>query len=258
MLIPRLTPKLLLNYVESSSIFLHTTTRQYIPHKVAGDPLSQAKIFNDNFADELIVININPESTPFDKFLESIKMISESTFMPLSVGGGIDSLIKAKQVFECGVERVLIGRAIFDQPSQIELIASNYGSQSLIGSVDYWGGYDSQGVSLLENKMIVSADRVPEMVKLFENSGVGELLLNDVSRDGTRAGSNIEILGETLGITNLPIIDSCGLGNVSHFVNSLRCGSSAVASGTFFAFTDQSFIQLKNHIINSGIQMRVR
>jgi cyclase len=91
----------------------------------------------------------------------------------------------------------------------------------------------------------------------MEDCGVGELLLNDVSRDGTRKGSNLSVLHEVLGVTKLPIIDSCGFGKTTDFIASLSLGSAAVAVGTYFAFVDQSFLQLRGQLSNHGIRVRM-
>ena len=81
-------------------------------------------------------------------------------------------------------------------------------------------------------------------------------MINDAMRDGMCAGSNIMALKMALKNTSLPVIDSCGFGSIDHFIESFKQGSSAVAVGTYFAFLDQSFLQLKGQIANKGIRVR--
>ena len=99
---------------------------------------------------------------------------------------------------------------------------------------------------------------LPARLKLMEQMGVGEVMINDASRDGIREGSNLVALKTALSSTSLPIIDSCGFGKTQHFVDSFEAGSSAVAIGTYFAFIDQSFMQLRSQLANHGIRVRIK
>jgi cyclase len=92
----------------------------------------------------------------------------------------------------------------------------------------------------------------------MEELGVGEIMINDASRDGRRGGSNLDLLVAAISITKLPVIDSCGFGKTSHFIDSFLSGSSAVAVGTYFAYVDQSILQLRNQLSNYGIRVRTK
>jgi cyclase len=103
---------------------------------------------------------------------------------------------------------------------------------------------------------IIGANELIQAIKTAGEIGAGEIALNDVGRDGTMSGTNISRLREVRNQTNLPIIQSCGIGKTAHFVEAFENGADAVAVGTFFAFVDQNFIQIRSHIRNSGIDIR--
>jgi imidazole glycerol phosphate synthase subunit HisF len=110
----------------------------------------------------------------------------------------------------------------------------------------------------LERRGVIEIKDLPRRIIEMQEFGVGEIMINDASRDGTRMGSNLEALIMTLENTTLPVIDSCGFGKTKHIVESFEAGSSAVAIGTYFAFVDQSFMQLRNQLANHGIRVRLK
>lgn len=254
-LFKRVIPKIMLDKHAALGLIGSITTKNYKPYKFIGSPKSQAKIFESNEADELILINIDNQVT-FEDLVSVTESVSREIFMPLSVGGGIKTYDQAARIFELGVEKVIVEKMIFDKPDHVKKIANQFGSQSIIGSCTYWG---DPMINIPENlfmKGIIHLTKLKDRILLIEDLGVGEIMINDALRDGSGAGSNIMALKVALKNTTLPIIDSCGFGSVEHFIESFRQGSSAVAVGTYFAFIDQSFLQLKGQIANEGIRVR--
>lgn len=254
-MLKRVIPKIVIS--EREGCFVSCTTKHFLPSRVVGDPQSQAQIFENNLADELLVIVTEYANRSWQSISSTISRIVESVFMPITIGGVIRDYSDVARVFDLGVERLLVGNLISESPKTVAAISNSYGQQSLVGAVDFWGNEDMNFPKNLEREVLLRAG-VFSRIKLLEELGVGEVLLCDVSRDGTRKGSNFEVLKEVRAETTLPIIDSCGFGKTQHFVNSFKSGADAVAVGTYLAFMDQSFIQLKNMISGNGIDLRLQ
>lgn len=252
----RIIPKIMLAKDIKGDLNAVTTSFYRNFHSI-GKPVSQAKIFQANIADELILLNVDKRSIKFSALLTASKHVSEEVFMPLSVGGGIETLDHAMQLFEIGVEKVVLD-SIFDiRLSEVARIANRFGSQSLIGSCTYWGEFGSK-LPYNSERRFLRLNEVLQRIKVMEASGVGEIMLNDASRDGSRRGSNLEVLNHIFSNTTLPVIDSCGFGKTSHFRDSFLQGSSAVAVGSYFAYVDQSILQLRSQLANYGVRVRTK
>lgn len=254
----RIIPKILITYNPRYKMFSSTVTKNFKVHRFVGHPTSQALIYESNIADELMILNVEPQSVKIKDFLNTIRDINSVIHMPMSVGGGISSLDEAKLLFNLGVEKVVIGQAFQSNPKGVSDIVKIFGSQSLIGSCAYWGSKKTPMPRELQRRGVLSLDSLTKRIKVIEDIGAGELLINDVSRDGLKIGSNLDVLKKTLSVTNIPVIDSCGFGKTKDFVDSFELGSAAVAVGTYFAFTDQSFLQLRNQLSNHGIRVRLQ
>lgn len=251
----RIIPKILISTNYKSGIPQVLTTKHYEMFRFIGDPESQALIFQSNGADELFLVNINPDTLSHGSFRKIVEKINNRIFMPLGVGGGIFTLDSAAKYFDLGIEKIVLERIFENSPGEAQKIINRYGSQSIVGSCSFWGD-DEAHPKVAKGRNILKRSHLVKRVKFMEDIGVGEILLNDISRDGTRTGSNLAALSEVLEVTSLPVIDSCGFGKTSHFTKSLTAGSSAIAVGTYFAFVDQSFLQLKGQLANHSIRVR--
>lgn len=254
-LFKRIIPKILVSYNPKVGIPQSLTTKYFENFRFMGDPVSQALIFQSNGADELFLVNIESKKIDHSQFRSIIEKVNKKIFMPLTVGGGISTFRDAASYFDLGVEKIVLERILNDSPEEVSKIVRQYGSQSIIGSCSYWGNGEPP-VAHPKISRFQNSNLLLEKIRFMENIGVGEILLNDVSRDGTRLGTNLSVLQQVLGATNLPIIDSCGFGKTSHFIDSLKMGSSAIAIGTYFAFVDQSFLQLRSQLITHGVRVR--
>lgn len=234
------------------------TTKQYEKFRNIGNPTSQARIFEANMADELMLINLDQDSIDFEAFSKLVSGVSTEIFMPLSVGGGIRTFEQANRLFDLGIEKIVVERGLVDKPEEIQKIASRYGSQSVVASCTFWGSPKLEIPARLKNRGIIALEALPERLRKLQETGIGELMINDASRDGIKSGSNLFALEMALNSTSLPVIDSCGFGKTNHIVDSFLAGSSAVAIGTYFAFIDQSFMQLRSQLANHGIRVRLK
>jgi cyclase len=212
-------------------------TVQYKKPKYIGDPVNTCKIFNELEVDELCFLDIEATKEKREPSFNILQEISNECFMPLSYGGGIDSLAVAEKIFKIGFEKVVINTALFSNFSLVADIARIFGSQAVIASVDVkknlFGKYHvcSHAGTKMHKKDPV------EWIKVLEGWGVGEILLNNIDREGTWSGFDIDLIKKVASSTILPVIAQGGAGSVSDIGKAVKEGTaSAVALGSMVVF----------------------
>lgn len=260
MLKKRLIPKLLIRHRQLGPVVrpVLVTTRGYRDTIEVGDAASQAKIYEAQLADELIVLNI--DGTPIggdEMMLGLIERLASETFMPLAVGGGVRSADDFGRLLERGADKVTTNSAALDRPDLIDEAASRYGAQCVVVSIDYRRDGGRPEV-FTDRASRATARGVVDWAREAVARGAGELLLTDADRDGTGSGLDIELAREVSDAVPVPIILSGGCGLSAHFSEGfIDGGAEAVAAGTFFCFRDQNPIQTRSHIRNAGVAIRM-
>ena len=258
----RLIPKLLIKskkigYIDRSIL---VTTHQFTGIKEIGDPVSQAKIYEAQLADELIVLNIDRTPISSDKSLQSIiQRLASETFMPLCIGGGVQTIEDFKILMDLGADKVSINTAAFTNPELISEAADKFGSQCVIVGIDFkfMSDFKKPIVHVDAGKICTKVD-VFEWARKSVDLGAGELLLTDMDLDGTGKGLNCAVASEVVERVSVPVILSGGCGQAEHFCKGFIDGKvEGVAAGTFFSFRDQNPIQTRSHLKNAGILIRM-
>jgi cyclase len=256
----RLVPKLLIKHrqIGRSMRPVLVTTRGFREEIEVGDPVSQAKIYEAQVSDELLVLNIGGRHLGADDAtLGLISRLASETFMPLVVGGGVRTTEDFSRLLGNGADKVSINTFALDDPAAISAAASRFGAQCVVVSIDF--RTDPSG------RAVVCRDRAQRMLDLdvvawareVAARGAGELLLCDADRDGAGAGLNTAVARAVVDAVDIPVTLSGGCGLAEHFVEGfLDAGAEAVAAGTFFCFRDQNPIQTRAHIRNAGIPIR--
>ena len=260
MLKKRVVPKLLIKHRQLGPMIrpVLVTTRGYRDVRDVGDPVSQAKIYEANLADELIVLNI--DGTPIGKdemMLGLIERLATETFMPLAVGGGVREVDDFGVLLACGADKVTINQMAFAD-GFIGEAARRYGAQCVVVSIDYRTGEGGRPeVYRAAASEPTGLDPVAFARQVFEQ-GAGEILLTNADRDGSGSGIDIDMLRAVTDSVPIPVIASGGCGLAAHVTEALLEGKAeAVAAGTFFCFRDQSPMQARAHIRNAGIPIRM-
>lgn len=261
MLKKRLIPKLLIRHqlLGGRSRPVLVTTRQFDRIIKVGEPVSQAKIYEAQLADELVVLNI--DGTPIgddEMMLALVERLASETFMPLTVGGGVRSVDDFGRLLERGADKVSINTQALDTPSLINDAANRYGVQCVVASIDFRTDASGQAVVARDRARILSDRRVEDWAIEAVERGAGEILLCDADRDGTGRGLNVDISRAVAERVNVPVILSGGCGLAEHFTQGILEGlAEAVSAGTFFCFRDQNPMQTRAHIRNAGIPIRM-
>lgn len=257
----RLVPKLLIRQrrVGATMRPVLVTTRQYRETLDIGDPVSQAKIYEAQLADELAVLNIDATAIGVDEtLLALIERLASETFMPLAVGGGVRKLEDFARLLERGADKVCINTAAVLQPELISEAASRFGAQCVVVSIDFRTDAGGPAMVHLHGARERLELGVVEFAVRAARCGAGEILLSDADRDGVGEGLNCAVGRAVADAVSIPIILSGGCGRAEHFVEGFQLGAAqAVAAGTFFCFRDQNPMQTRAHIRNAGVPIRM-
>jgi cyclase len=257
----RLIPKLLISHrlIGSRVRPVLVTTQGYGHIVEVGDPVSQARIYEAQLADELVVLNIDGAPITGDPvMLGLIERLAGETFMPLAVGGGVQSVEDFGRLLERGADKVVVNRAALEEPGLITEAASRYGAQCVVLSIDFRVRSDGFPLVLGRRASWDTGRHAVEWAVEAARLGAGEIMLTDVGRDGTGEGLNIAVGRAVAQGVPVPVILSGGCGRAEHFAEGFIEGlAEGVAAGTFFCLRDQNPMQTRAHIRNAGVSIRV-
>lgn len=202
-----------------------------------GDPINAVKIFNEKEVDELIFLDITASSEKRKPDFKVINEIATECFMPLCYGGGISTLDEVKQILGVGVEKISLNTVAVEHPELITAIAKDFGSQSIIVSMDVkknmWGKYQvyyKRGAKSTGENPVAFAKRMQEL-------GAGELMITSIEREGTWEGYDVELLKSISSEVKIPVIANGGAGNISHLEDAVKKGgASAVSLGSMAVY----------------------
>lgn len=222
-------------------------TVQFGSFTYVGDPCNTVRIFNELEVDQLLFLDITATRDGRAPNIGLLKDIANECFMPLGYGGGIRSLEQAKAIFDAGFEKVVINTYATERPEFITELASHYGSQAVIGSIDVAGG-------LLGRKRVVvrsGRKRTPleaaEWARRLEALGAGEILITSVDREGSWSGFDLELVSEVSEAVSVPVIAHGGAGSLADIGAVVReAGASAVALGSMVVFQKKGMGVLVN------------
>lgn len=259
MLQRRLIPKLQLKAVQlgGRERMVLVTTVQFGRVREVGDPISQAKIYEAQAADELVFLDLDATAHQRGTMVQVVRQAAEQIFMPITVGGGVHTVADFRELLSSGADKVSINTAALRNPALISEAAGMFGAQCVVVSVDFKRGTD--GVARVwQSGRQPTEWEVTDWAREAERCGAGELLLTSVDRDGTEQGLDVEAVRRVAQAVSIPVIASGGCGLARHFVEGFAAaGADAVAAGTFFCFKDQNPMQTRAHIRNAGIPIRL-
>lgn len=211
-------------------------TRQFGQSKYVGDPINAVRIFNDKYVDELIFLDIRASLSNLDPDYDLIERIAGECFMPLCYGGGVKSLAQAKKLVSIGVEKIAVNSAFIHNSRLIQEMVCELGTQSVVGAVDIKRNFWGQDRVYDASRKCLTSMQPETHIKHLIDEGVGEILINDVDRDGMFNGYNIERLSQLSQISSVPLIVCGGAKTLSDMQQAFDHGASAAAAGSMFVF----------------------
>ena len=188
--------------------------------KYIGDPINAVKIFNEKEVDELIVIDIDATVEKREPNYEQIENIASEAFMPVCYGGGITTVEQMRKIFHSGVEKVSISAAALNNPALIKQAATRFGNQSVIVTLDIKSSFFKKQYQLVTHNGSAKTGKDPIQAAVeMENLGAGELVINNVDRDGVMDGYDTDYLKQIIDAVDIPVIGLGGAGTTDHLKN---------------------------------------
>ncbi len=224
----------------------------------AGDPVEMASLYDAEGADELTFLDISASSSNRQTTLDVVRRTAEQVFIPLTVGGGIRSVDDVDRLLRAGADKVSINTAAIVRPELIAEIADRFGSQVLVLSIDARRARTESGFEVTthggrEGTDIDALAWVEKACAL----GVGEILLNSMDADGTRAGYDIGMITAVRAISTVPLIASGGAGTLEDFAHALDAGADALLAASVFHFGVHRIGDVKRYLDGQGYSIRM-
>jgi cyclase len=251
MLKKRLIPSLLVRdgKIVQSVQFRHTN--------VIGNAWTAVDFFNAWAVDEILILDISREHTGREEFFFIVEELSERCFVPLSVGGWIESLEDIEALLSRGADKVVINTHAFKHPEFITEAARVHGSQCIVVSIDARKGEDGGHYVWVNRGREDTGVRVEEWAREAEKRGAGEIYLTSIDNDGMRKGYDVELMSRVVRAVEIPVIAFGGVGDWRHMVECVTAsGVDAVSAGNIFHYTEHSTKKAKEYLRDHGVPVR--
>lgn len=230
----------------------------------AGDPVELARRYEAQGADELTFLDVTASSGDRETTLEVVSRTAEQVFIPLTVGGGVRSVDDVDRLLRAGADKVGINTAAIARPELVDEIAARFGAQVVVLSADVrrWseGSEHPRPESGFEvtthgGRRGTGLDAVAWCAEAARR-GAGEILLNSMDADGTKAGFDLELIAAIRAHVTVPLIASGGAGAVEHFAPAVRAGADAVLAASVFHFGEMTVADVKADLAAHGATVR--
>jgi cyclase len=224
----------------------------------AGDPVELARRYDAEGADELTFLDISASHEGRTTTLEIVSRTAEEVFIPLTVGGGVSAVDDVDRLLRAGADKVAVNTAAIHRPELVGEIADRFGSQVLVLSVDARrapGTGSGFEVTTHGGRKPAGLDAVAWAQRGAE-LGAGEILLNAMDADGTKAGFDVELIRLVRAVVTIPVIASGGAGTAADFPPAVAAGADAVLAATVFHFGTASIAEVKTALSDAGHAIR--
>ena len=225
--------------------------------KDAGDPVEMAALYAREGADEITFLDITASAEDRSTTIEMVARTADQIFIPLTVGGGIRSVSDVDQLLRAGADKISINTAAIARPELITEISQRFGNQVLVLSVDVKRARTASGFEVTTHggRQSTGIDAM-EWIQTSITRGVGEILLNSMDMDGTRAGYDLELITKVREISSVPIIASGGAGDIADFPRAVDAGADALLAASVFHFGIYRIGDIKRELSRHGITVR--
>ncbi|MGY1837154.1 imidazole glycerol phosphate synthase subunit HisF [Blastococcus sp. SYSU DS0510] len=233
----------------------------FVDLRDAGDPVEMARVYDAEGADELTFLDITASSGNRETTYDVVRRTAESVFIPLTVGGGVRGVEDVDKLLRAGADKVAVNTAAVARPELIAEIAHRFGNQVLVLSLDARrtrdGAVTDSGYEITTHggRRGTGRDAVEWCVQAAE-LGVGEILLNSMDADGTRAGFDTDLIAQVRREVSVPLIASGGAGAVEHFPPAVAAGADAVLAASVFHFGQLRVGDVKAGLAAAGVPIR--
>lgn len=226
-------------------------------HRDTGHPVTNAKIYDAQGADELIFLDITASTEDRNILFEIVKQAADECFMPFCVGGGIKTLKDIQKLLRAGADKISINTNAVENPKFVTKAAERFGKQCIVVSIDYKKDKNGE-YKVFTHCGTKSTEMNPvDWAKKAESLGAGEILLTNIEKEGTRTGYDLETIRKIADLVDIPVIASGGVGSLEDLKKGIEQGhASAVSLASILHFTDQNVIKVRNYLKTNGIDVR--
>ena len=226
-------------------------------YKDTGDPISASKVYNSQFVDELIFIDIDATTEQRDPNYNILKEVSKECFMPFTFGGGIQNIQQIRKLLKSGADKVIINSSATNNQEFIHEAVQTFGSQCIVIAID---------VKKIDKKYRVFTHSgrkkykllLDEYLDVISGYNVGEIFINSIDQDGKMNGYDNDLINFVTNRSMLPVIACGGAGNFMHIYESfIDTNVSALAMASIFHFSDNNPIRCRSFLKNKGIDLKV-
>ena len=214
-----------------------------------------ARVYDREGADELVFLDITASSGSRETTYDVVRRTAEQVFIPLTVGGGVRSTEDVDRLLRAGADKVAVNTAALERPELLSEIATRFGSQVLVLSVDARRAAQAFEVTTHGGRRSAGVDAI-EWARRGAELGVGEILLNAMDADGTKSGYDLELISAVRSVVSVPLIASGGAGATSDFAPAVQAGADAVLAASVFHFGELRIGDAKQALARAGFAVR--
>ncbi len=233
----------------------------------AGDPVEVARRYDDVGADELCFLDITASHENRSTLLDIVSRTAEQVFMPLTVGGGIQTLEDVRQLLNAGADKVSVNTAAVNSPDFVTEAAHRFGSQCIVVAIDakrVVSHHAGHAAGPVRWEIFTHGGRTPtgvdaiDWARRMEGKGAGEILLTSMDQDGAKDGYDLPLTRTVSEAVSIPVIASGGAGTLEHLYEALETGKAdAVLAASIFHYHTHSVGEAKTYLKNRGLPMRI-
>lgn len=229
----------------------------FVGIKEVGDPVECAKEYNRQGVDEIVFLDITATHEGRGTMLDVVSRTAKEVFIPLTVGGGINSIEDFKNTLRAGADKVSVNSAAVRNPQLIADAADQFGDQCVVVAIDAKRMDGSFHVVVNGGRIDTGLDAI-EWAKKAVSLGAGEILLTSMDTDGMKNGFDHELLNAVCDVVNVPVIASGGCGTLEHFSDVFeQTGADAALAASLFHYRELTVEQVKTHLKEKGIPVRM-
>ncbi len=231
----------------------------FLELKDAGDPVENAKAYEEQLADELCFLDITASHEKRRTIIDVVERVSHEVFMPLTVGGGICSIDDIRDILRAGADKVTVNTTAVENPEFIREASDIFGSQCICIAIDAKRTASGDGFEVYTygGRRATGIDAIG-WAKKVEGLGAGEILLTSMDRDGTKIGFDIELTRAIAEAVNIPVIASGGVGTLEHLYEGLALGKAdAVLAASIFHYREFTVVDAKRYLRERGVNVRL-